>query len=420
MATQPVDPFARLAPRAEAAPVPRAREAHASVSPAVREAQELRVALFSGNYNCVRDGANRALNRLIGHVLRRGHAARVYSPTIDRPAFEPAGELVSVRSLPIPMRPEYRLAPGLPRATAADVRAFAPSLIHVSAPDGLGAGAIRLARRMGVPVVASMHTRFETYFEYYGVGFLRRPAEAWLRRFYNRCDTVLVPNAEIAEEMQAAGISTPARIWSRGVDRSHFNPALRDMEWRRQMGIADHEIAILFFGRLVAEKGLAMFEAVITTLRSRGLAVRPLVVGDGPERQRFAARMPDAVFTGHLDAPALGRAVASADIFINPSLTEAFGNVTLEAMAAGVPVVAADVASTRALIEDGRTGLLVPPRTHACYVEAVCDLIADPDARRAFAEAGVATAHNFDWDNTLDAVIGYYRDAARDRMEQEG
>ncbi|MBB4086799.1 glycosyltransferase family 4 protein [Sphingomonas carotinifaciens] len=399
--------LARLAP----SPV---RPAARAICPSSRPVGDaaLRVALFSGNYNCVRDGANRALNRLIGHVLSRGHGARVYSPAIAEPAFAPAGDLVPVASLAIPGRPEYRLAPRLPGAAAADVRGFAPDIVHVSAPDGLNAGAIRLARRMGVPVVASMHTRFETYFEYYGLGLLRRPAEAWLRRFYNRCDMVLVPNAGIADEMRAGGVTSPMRIWSRGVDPRQFSPAWRDDGWRRRMGIAPHEVAVLFFGRLVAEKGLAMYEAVIAGLRARGLRVRPLVIGDGPERDRFARRLEGAVMTGHLGGEALGRAVASADLFVNPSLTEAFGNVTLEAMASGVPVVAADVAATRALIDDGQSGLLVSPRDTVAYVEAAATLIADRGRAAALAGAALAATRSFDWPATLDAVIAGYRSAA--------
>src|SRR5215210_9352408 len=116
---------------------------------------ELRVALFSGNYNYVRDGANQALNRLVGHLLGQGAAVRVYSPTTSTPAFEATGDLVPVPSVPIPGRPEFRAALGLPKAIEQDVRAFAPNIIHLSAPDWLGTGALRLARSLGVPVVAS-------------------------------------------------------------------------------------------------------------------------------------------------------------------------------------------------------------------------------------------------------------------------
>ena len=156
-----------------------------------------------------------------------------------------------------------------------------------------------------------------------------------------------------------------------------------------------------------------MYEAVIAGLRARGLPVRPLVIGDGPERERFARRLDGAVMTGHLGGKALGRAVASADLFVNPSLTEAFGNVTLEAMASGVPVVAADVAATRALIDNGHSGLLVPPRDAAAYIEAAATLIANPERAAALAHNALATARGFDWAATLDAVIDGYRDVAR-------
>ena len=166
----------------------------------------MRIALFSGNYNCVRDGANRALNRLVDHLLARGAAVRVYSPTIADPAFAPAGDLVSVPSVPIPGRSEFRVALGLPASVRADVERFAPNIVHVSAPDLLGTGAQKLARRLGVPVVASLHTRFETYFDYYGLGVLRRWGERRLQRFYRASDRVLAPNAASAESLVAMGV----------------------------------------------------------------------------------------------------------------------------------------------------------------------------------------------------------------------
>ena len=157
-------------------------------------AKDLRVALFSGNYNCVRDGANNALNHLVSYLLQQGAQVRIYSPTVARPAFEPAGDLVPVRSIAIPGRSEYRLTVGLDQRTRADVRHFAPTHIHVSAPDPQGYQAQGLARELGCPLVTSLHTRFETYFEYYGLRAFRPLAERYLRAFYTRSDLVLVPN----------------------------------------------------------------------------------------------------------------------------------------------------------------------------------------------------------------------------------
>ena len=143
---------------------------------ALQRGTGLRVALFSGNYNYVRDGSNQALNRLVGFLEARGAQVRVYSPTVATPAFEPVGTVISVPSVSVPRRSEYRLALGMPRAVRTDLDAFGPNLVHVSTPDILGSAAVRYARRRGLPVVASVHTRFETYLRYYGLGFL----ESWL------------------------------------------------------------------------------------------------------------------------------------------------------------------------------------------------------------------------------------------------
>lgn len=374
----------------------------------VLASRRMRIALFSGNYNCVRDGANQALSRLVAHLMAAGHSVRVYSPTVPRPAFEAAGDLISVPSVPIPRRPEYRVALGLPAAIREDLDMFGPDIVHLSAPDWLGRAAQKHARRNAVPVVASLHTRFETYLDYYGLGLLRRSAENWLDRFYRDSDVILVPNAPIAAEFVAKGYGG-VRVWGRGVDRTIFTPTLRDRAWRHAQGYGERDTVVLFFGRLVREKGIAIFAKVIAEALLRGRRLRPLIIGDGPERRWLAERLPDARFLGHLSGPTLGRAVAAADILVNPSTTEAFGNVNLEAMAAGVPVISADVASAAALIADRRSGWLVQSGDVPAYVDAVETLIDQPGLRQAIIAGGLVRAADFRWSNILDDVIDSYR-----------
>jgi glycosyltransferase involved in cell wall biosynthesis len=368
----------------------------------------LRVALFSGNYNMIRDGASNALNRLAGYLLARGAAVRVYSPTTADPAFAPAGDLVSVPSIAIPGRPEYRFAYALARSTRDDLRRFGPTVIHVSAPDALGWQAQSFARKLGVPVVASLHTRFETYFGYYGIGGFRRAAEAYLRHFYGRSDLVLVPSKEVADCLAGWGLGDRIALWSRGVDRQLFSPARRSREWRRAHGYRDDEAIVLFFGRIVREKGVAVFADTIRQLRAKGHRLRPLVIGKGPAQAEFAAALGDACFTGHLDGVELATAVASADILFNPSVTEAFGNVNLEGMAAGVAVVAADVPGSRALIGEERPGLLIDPDEPGEYARAIERLLQDALLRRSLAREGVKVASRYDWDKALSAVVRAY------------
>ncbi|MEY4270514.1 MAG: hypothetical protein RLZZ58_1730 [Pseudomonadota bacterium] len=369
----------------------------------------LRIALFSGNYNYVRDGANQALNRLVASMLEHGAAMRVYAPTTDTPAFAPTGDLVSVPSRPLPLgRGEYQMALGLGAAIKADLAAFAPNLVHVSAPDFLGHRALRWARSQGLPVIASFHTRFETYPRYYGLGF----AESWLiavqKRFYNRADQVMVPSASVAELARGWGVTTPIGIWSRGINHDRFNPARRDNDWRRSRGIGDDEVAIGFLGRLVLEKGLGIFADVTAELKRRGVPHKVLVIGEGPARGWFADRVPDAVFTGFQQGDDLARAVAGMDIFFMPSVTETFGNVTTEAMASGVPVVAARATGSVDLIREGESGFLVPPTDVGAYADAMSKLIADPVLRAAAGRAAHASVQGYRWDSVNAAMCEAY------------
>ncbi len=371
----------------------------------------LRVALFSGNYNYVRDGANQSLNRLVAFLERHGVPVRVYSPTIDPPAFPPTGTLISVPSVPVPRRPEYRIALGLPAKIRRDVEAFAPTLIHLSAPDLLGWGALALAERLRIPAVASFHTRFETYLRYYGLGWLEPFVIARLRRFYGRCQAVLAPSESMAAEIHAQRLSENVRIWSRGVDRALYNPDRRDLGWRRGLGIDDAEPVVAFVGRLVLEKGLEAFASTLDALRAQGVPHRALVVGDGPERAWMQQRLPSAVFAGFQTGEALARAYASSDIFLNPSVTETFGNVTLEAMASGVPAVCADATGARSLVRHGTTGFLVPPREPDGFVAPVRQLLTEPALRADMATASVAASADFTWDAIMLGVVDAYRDA---------
>lgn len=373
------------------------------------DASSLRIALFSGNYNYVRDGANQALNRLVGYLLKSGAAVRVYSPTTDTPAFPPTGDLVSVPSLPLPGgRGEYRIALGMPGAIRRDLAAFAPNLVHVSAPDLLGHRAISFARRRNIPVVASMHTRFETYPRYYGLAFLEPVIEAIMRRFYRRSDAVVAPSESMAQVMRDRRMSYNIGIWARGIDREIFNPGRRDMAWRQALGLNPELPVIGFLGRLVMEKGLDVFSDAIDTLKSRQVRHSVMIVGDGPAREWLQGRLPDAVFTGFQSGSDLGRAVASMDVLFNPSVTEAFGNVTLEAMACGVPVIAAKATGSENLVDDRVTGRLIRPGAVSTFADALGEYCTDPALRAAQGQAGVEASARYDWDRVNQVLVDTY------------
>lgn len=382
------------------------------------QAGDLRVALFSGNYNYVRDGANQALNRLVGYLLREGVHVRVYSPTVKHPAFPATGDLVDIPAIPIPVRSEYRFPVAVPKRVRHDLELFNPNVVHVSSPDLVGHRAVSWARRHKVAAVASVHTRFDTYLAYYHLQALEPLARGIIRRFYHRCEVVMAPAESTALILRAQRMNRDITIWSRGVDREQFNPDRRDLEWRRSLGIADDEMVIAFLGRIVMEKGLDVCSDAIHAFEPLGFRHRVLVIGEGPARPWFEQQLPEAIFVGQQTGNDLARALASADLFLNPSITEAFGNVTVEAMACALPVLAAEATGATNLVRSGITGTLVDGGSPEEFADALAAYARDPELRRRHGAAGLELAKTMDWDTINSAVIRAYRHAIvkRDRL----
>jgi glycosyltransferase involved in cell wall biosynthesis len=362
------------------------------------DVSSLRVALISGNYNMVRDGPTQALGRLVQHLLDEGAEVRIFCPTVANPQVQQPGTIVSLPSFAIPGRGEYRIPLGLVGEAKRQFEAFRPNIVHVASPDRAARQGAQWARDHGVPVLASVHTRFETYPQYYHLGFMEPVVEAWLRKLYRRCDALVAPSDGMVEVLHRQRMHHDIGIWSRGVERSIFNSGVRDLELRRSLGIGDDEVAIGFLGRVVMEKGLPEFADTMNELTRRGVPHKVLVLGDGPARDWFAERVPEAGFAGYLMGAELGRWVAGMDVFFNPSITETFGNVTLEAMACGVPVVAARATGSTTLVRDGETGTLVEPGDIPAFADAIQRYVEDPALRAAHGAGGEARSKLFDWE----------------------
>jgi phosphatidylinositol alpha 1,6-mannosyltransferase len=370
-----------------------------------------RVALFSGNYNYVKDGANQALNRLTEFLDKSGATVRVYSPTVANPAFEGYGEIVSVPSLRLPFgRSEYRLGVGLSGRVTRDLDAFKPDIVHVSCPDIVGHAAIRYARRHRLPVVASLHTRFETYPRFYRMKWIEPAVEALLRRFYRRCDRVLVPSASMGGVARAQRLNSQIDIWARGINHDRFAPSRRSDDYRARLGIDTREVVIGFCGRLVMEKGLDVFADALDQLTLMKVPHRVLIIGEGPAREWFQSRIPHGFFTGFLTGDDLAQAMASMDVFFNPSVTETFGNVTLEAMASGIPVVAADATGSQNLIKEGFDGRLIQPGEVGQFATALAQYCSDVALRDSHGAAAHDSSLKYDWNRINEKVLDHYRE----------
>ncbi len=367
-----------------------------------------RIALFTGAYNHIADGVSLTLNRLVRHLESVGADVLVFAPTIDDPAIEHAGTLDPVRSIAMPGRPEYRISLRLSQAQEKRFVDFAPHLVHVATPDIPGSQAQHLALKHGLPLVASYHTHFSSYLSYYKLGWTESFLWRHLRRFHGRCVHTYVPSRSMADVLAQHGISDGVRLWPRGVELNRFSPRHRDIAWRRNQGFEDADVVISLVSRLVAEKGLNVFADTMDLLAQTGLPVRGLVVGDGPGKADLARRLPDTIFAGHLSGNDLSRAYASADVFVFPSYTETFGNVTLEAMASGLPTVCADATGSRSLVIPGRTGFLAPPQSPGVFAGHVERLVADPPLRAKMGAAARTEASRYAWPSVLNRIVGYY------------
>jgi phosphatidylinositol alpha 1,6-mannosyltransferase len=371
------------------------------------ESRPLRVALVTSSYNYIADGVALTLNRLVGYLQTQGVEVLVFAPTADTPALAHQGRLVSVPSIPLPGRPEYRLALGLPGYLKRQLLDFEPDLIHIAVPDLLGQAALSLAERHNIPAVASYHTRYETYLKHYWyLAGLESRLKTSLRRFYGRCREVYVPSDSTREALLADGLKDNFKPWPRGIDTAHFSPARRSTDWRARHGIGAEELVVLHVSRLVREKRLDTLTAALNRLT---VPHRVVIVGDGPDRGFAEQQLPHAIFTGFLNGEDLTTAYASSDIFVFPSDSESFGNVTLEAMASGLPCVCADATGSRSLVVAGETGFLAPADDADGFAAHITALAQDRALRQRMGAAARARALSFSWEETMARMLGYYR-----------
>ena len=370
-----------------------------------------RVALFTGAYNHIADGVSLTLNRLVEHLEQQGVEVRVFAPTVDDPPIDHAGSLVSAPSVPLPGRSDYHFTLGLSPSIRRELEAFDPTLVHIATPDLLGQQALSYAQSADIPVVASYHTHFSSYLKYYHLDLLESALWSYLRRFYQQCEHVYVPSTAIGDALKEHGITDGLRLWQRGVEMDRFAPRKRSSAWRQARGINDNEVVVTFVSRLVWEKGLDVYARVIRQLEEKGIPHRSMVVGDGPAREDLERRLPNTTFTGFLEGDNLARAYASSDVFLFPSDTETFGNVTLEAMASGLPAVCADAAGSRDLVNHEQTGLLCEPGNVDAFTDATRRIVLDTSLRTSMSRAAHRRAQDFTWDAILSKMNRYYDEA---------
>ncbi len=381
----------------------------------------LRIAVVTETYPPEINGVAITTHSMVGGLRSRDHEIQLIRPRQgrnDNAASEPRFEEVLKQGLSIPRYENLKM--GLP-AKQALVRQWAlnrPDVVHIVTEGPLGFSALAAALKLRIPCCSDFHTNFHSYSRHYGIGWLRKPISGYLRRFHNRAHCTLVPTASLYRLLESQGFLN-LKVVARGVDTKLFSPERRSNELRALWGVAPEQPVALYVGRLAPEKNLAAVLDAYAAMRAVAPGVRLVLVGDGPERAALQARQTDIIFAGMQSGEALSAHYASGDIFLFPSITETFGNVTVEALASGLAVVAYDYAASAEYIRHGENGLLAPFDNTREFVNLAAGLAANRTRAQTLGRAARATAENLAWESVHGAFEAALRDviAARQRAE---
>lgn len=371
----------------------------------------MRVGIFTDNDFDKVNGVTTTLRAVVAHAPRDVRV-RVYTSgpmAVDSDAY------LSLRApgVGIPFYREMTMYVPRFRAFLRAARRDGVDLVHYTTPGPMGLVAQYVAATLQVPMVGSFHTQLAEYTALLsGSEWLAHAMRQYLRWPYGRCARVLVPSRSTRDLLVRARIA-PGKlaVWSRGVDVAHFDPSRRSNALRRRWGADEHTPVVAYVGRVSAEKGLCQLPDVWQQLAPRERA-RLVVVGDGPLRRQLTQALPEATFTGTLDAHAVADTLASADIFLFPSRTDTLGNVVLEAQASGLPVLVSDAGGPRENMIDGETGFVCRDTKCEGFAARIAQLVGEPGLRRRCGEAARTYACTRTWGTALQPLYQAWRDTA--------
>ncbi len=370
----------------------------------------MRIALFTDTFYPQVNGVALTLQRLVRYLESKGIEYQLFAPETTE-VYLPAHQINRSSSFPLIFYPECRIA--LPNIYKIRKRleAFQPDLIHVATPFNIGLCGLFYGKRHHIPMVASYHTHFDRYLEHYHLQLAAPLFWRYIRWFHQHCIRTFAPSRETLGLLRQQGISG-LRIWNRGVDCSLFHPDRHTSSLRERYDIKERYL-FLYVGRLAPEKDIDVLTEIMHTLpASIAEQVHWLIVGEGPMLSVLKASEQSRItFTGYLKGIALAEAYAAADLFVFPSSSETFGNVVLESLASGLPVVGARSGGVQEIIDHGRNGLLCPAKDAAAFVRSIVSLIESPELLLAMGREGRHYALTQSWDTIFDSLLDNYTQA---------
>ena len=370
----------------------------------------LRIAFVTESYPPEINGVANTVERVVEGL----HACR-HDMQLIRPRQGPSDagrqregfEEVLTGGMAIPMYGQLRL--GFPSARRL-TRLWSmkrPDVVHIATEGPLGWSALRAASALQLPVCSDFRTNFHAYSQFYGIKWLSKPITSYLRSFHNRCHSTMVPTDALRRDLAGEGFG-PLAVIARGVDTTLFSPKKRNAMLRADWEVDQQGLVVLYVGRLAAEKNLGLLLQAFEQIRLHRPNARLVVVGDGPIRNAMQAQCPDGIFTGFQRGEDLAACYASSDLFLFPSLTETFGNVTTEAMASGLALVAFDDAAAGQLVRHGHNGMLARKNEPGDFLRLATQLACNPELRRWLGAQARETALPLGWDSIVQGVEDQY------------
>jgi len=362
----------------------------------------MRIAYVTETYPPEINGVSLTVARAVSYLRGRGHVVELVRPAQAGESRGPGDGEWRCVGWPIPVYRDMRFGVAPVSELAGSFDASRAQLVHVATEGPLGRAAVAAARRLGIPSTSDFRTNFHAYSRYYRLGLFEPVIKAYLRGFHNATDRTFVPTEHLRSELSRAGFDR-LTVVGRGVDLERFSPSRRDRELRREWGCVGNEPVLLHVGRLAAEKKVELALEAFRAAARFDARAKMVVVGDGPRRRALERAFPEARFVGVQTGAALAACYASADLFLFASESETFGNVTVEALASGLPVIAFDCAAAAQHVVDRGNGRLVPPGDDQGFINATCMMLAVERIARG-AEASAAARRSVsaeDWETVL-------------------
>lgn len=366
----------------------------------------MKIAYFTDTLFPQVNGVTNTLGRLDAYLDRKSIRHMFFAPEYpEKYKEENAEKIKRFKSVSLPIYPECRLSiPSYgPLCRAADK--FRPDLVHLVTPLGIGRMGLKYARERGIPIVSSFHTYFDAYLKYYRLEYLEDAIWSYFKWFHSFSDINFCPSADTMKVLGEKGVKD-LRIWSRGIDAEKFSPDLKNAGIRRRFD-ADGKLLFLYVGRVAAEKDLDVLLECMNNINALhpGKAVF-VITGDGPYSAHMKKSSPaNTHFTGYLRGRELAEMYASCDVFVFPSSTETFGNVVLEAMASGLPVVAADAGGVKDSVLHEYDGFLCKAGNAMSFTKAMESFIRLPGLAAAMGARARQQTLCRTWDSIFDALL---------------